>query len=59
MYLGMVECHIPFLGTVALALTSYPLKKTLSEYGHVAYQMKGNEIYDNIPAKFLHSPCDP
>ena len=24
------------------------LKPTFSEYGHVAYQIKGNEIYDNI-----------
>ena len=31
------------------------------EYGHVAYQIKGNEVYNNMPANSLpvHSPLTP
>ena len=29
------------------------IKSTFSEYGHVAYQLKGNEAYNNMPANVL------
>ena len=29
-------------------------KKALSEYGHVAYQIKENETYNNMLAHILH-----
>ena len=31
-------------------------KSTFSEYGHVAYQIKGNEVYNNIQANILPFP---
>ena len=30
-----------------------------SEYGHAAYQIKGNETYDNLHANILHTPLTP
>ena len=30
-----------------------------SEYGHVAYHIKGNETYDNLHANILHTPLSP
>ena len=46
--------------TLTLALTSDRFKNLLSEYGDVAYQIKGNEIYNN-QAKIspLHAPLTP
>ena len=37
------------------------MKLTFSEYGHVAYQIKGNETYNNTLANILplHSPLTP
>ena len=37
------------------------IKSTFSEYGHVAYQIKGNETYSNMIANSfpLHTPLTP
>ena len=37
------------------------IKSTFSEYGHVAYQIKGNEAYNNMLANILpfHTPLTP
>ena len=37
------------------------IKSTFSEFGHVAYQIKGNETYNNIIANILslHFPLTP
>ena len=36
------------------------IKLTFSEYGHVAYQIKGNEVYNNMLNIFpLHTPLIP
>ena len=43
-----------FMVTLTLALTSDLVKFQLfSEYGHVVYQIKGNEIHYNMQEKVL------
>ena len=42
-----------FCVTLTLALTSDPVRSTFLEYSRVAYQIKGNEIYNNIQRKLL------
>ena len=45
----MVEYHVPFYGHFDLVLDLWPGKNsTFLEYGHVAYQNKGDEIHYNI-----------
>ena len=39
--MGQQRCHIGLF------------KTTFSEYGHVAYQIKGNEAYNNMLANIL------
>ena len=50
-HLEMAEC--PFGVFVTLSLTTGLVKSFFSKYGHVAYQIKGNEMFDNIQAKLL------
>ena len=62
MHLEIAKCRIPFLGHCVLGLDLWPcLKSTFAEYGYVAYQIKGNEMYDIIQAKSLplHTPLTP
>ena len=58
MHLVMAEYHVPFLDTVILALPSDPLENHILVFGHAAYKVKGNEMYDNIQAIILplHAP---
>ena len=59
MQLQMGECLILYLGHSDLHIDLNRLKiNFFSEYGHVAYHIKGNEMYDSIQAKSLplHAP---
>ena len=44
----------------AAGVTLANIKSTFSEYGHVAYQMKGNEAYNNMLNSLpVHTPLTP
>ena len=50
----MVGCYAHHLATTYQGQgLKFGKKSTFSECGHVAYQIKGNEMYDNIYAHIL------
>ena len=59
---SMIVCHAQHLATNSQGqVPNFGEKSTLSEYGHVEYQIKGNEMYDNTQANILplHTPSTP
>ena len=48
MHFEMVECRVPFWGQCQLGFDLWSGEK--SEYGHIAYQIKGNKMYDKMQA---------
>ena len=54
----MTECSIPFFCVIVI-LTSDPVKNLFLEYyGHVAYQIKGNEMYEKLQSKLFIASLD-
>ena len=53
MHLEMAECRVPFWVTDFILKPLTRLKNP--EYGHVAYQIKRNEMFDNIQEKHFLS----